>query len=99
MPGIRRIAQHHHDRRVLLGVGGVARFLDQPFSKQREMGQFPGLLQRIGQIDPQAIIAGKVVARFPQQQTEFQMGDRIRRHQQLEAIQTRQQMLAHIARP
>src|SRR6266481_7241617 len=99
MPGIRRIAEHHHHRRFILHLVGAAGFFCQPLSKERQVGHFVCFFQRVGEENAQAFVAGKIIAGFAQQQAELHVRHGIRRHQQLKTIHTRQQIFLHVTRP
>ena len=99
MPRIRRVAQHHHDRRVALDVAGRARFFGQPLGEQRQAGEFVRFFERVGQKNAQALVAGKVVAAGFEREAQLHVRHGVRSHEQLKPEQARQQVLGHVAGP
>ncbi len=61
MARIRRIAQHHHHRGVALDLGRLVRLIGDILAQLQPLGLLGRLIQRIGQIDAQPLIAGEVV--------------------------------------
>ena len=53
----------------------------------------------VGEIDADALIAGKAVAGFGEFEADFHVRNRIRRHHQFVAIQARQQVRRHVVVP
>ena len=95
---IRRISQYHHNRRVALdGVGGV-RLGGEPIGKERLRIRVM-LLQRIRQVNVETFRFVRLIAGFFKQQIQFRMRHCIRRHQQLEPVQARQQVIFDITAP
>ena len=56
MPRIRRIAQHHHHRRLAFDFGRGQRFVGQPLGEQRQVVEIVRFFQRIGQVHAQALV-------------------------------------------
>ena len=85
LPGVRRIAQHHHNRRLRLNAVFLVRFRGKPcFHKQ-----FRRLLWRrlkaVGQVHPQASGVLENRARFPELHVQFKMRHPVGRHKDFKA--------------
>ena len=55
--------------------------------------------QRVGQVDLRALVAAEAVARLVQLEADLEVRDRVGCHQQLVAVQARQQVPGHIVVP
>jgi len=90
------IAQHDEDGFVAFDGGGFVGFAGDELAQQ-QFGGFDGRLQRVGEVDAQAF--GGRRAQMLQLQREFEVRNRVGRHQQFEAEQTGQQPLAGVVYP
>ena len=56
-------------------------------------------LQRVGEVDPRALVAAEAIAGLVELEADLQVRDGVGRHQQLVAVQARQQVLRHVLVP
>lgn len=108
-PSVRRVTYNYHHWRIALDArGGIGLVCDELATEQM-LALLDSLLERVGEVDAEAILIAclegpaRPLALWQVQPGELhaqpQMRHRIRRHQQLEAKQARQQALAHVGRP
>ena len=92
------IAYHHHYGIVALDDVSFRCLTAQPLGKEGAWF-FVALFERVGEIDMQTFVGLMLIASFCQQHVELDVGDGIRSHQNLESIQSGQQVLLHILLP
>ena len=103
MAAVGRVAQHDHDGLVVLDLGGDTGFcLDVIFPNWLLLAfalLLFGLVKRVGQQDVQPVILIELATRFSQIETQTHVRQGVGRHQQLKAVQARQEATPYIVRP
>ncbi len=93
------IAQHDHDGLVPFDLRrGVGLIGDEP-GEAKSLGLGDGLLQRVGEVDAQPLVAREVVAGLLQEDAQLHVSHGVGGHQQLEAEDAGQEFLRHVATP
>ena len=91
-----RVAEHHHHPPAALDDVGLLRL---PVDEGGELPHAGGILQRVGEVDPEPLAPGRGVAGLAQQQLELEVRDGVGGHQDLEPQEAGEQVRLHVLRP